>query len=409
MIRRTGIALTLALALASPAAAAWSPAQQLGPGGSVALATDGHGNRVIAWAAPDAVHVAFAHDGRAFRHARAIPGSEVRGGADNNQLAVTIDRSGRALVAWTYFDNRQPSTGEHSDAGCCSARKAAIVQNGVPRRAATLTGFTSPEDVFPGGQALGPGGRAAVVTDTSGANVATLSRAGRFVKDELPGGVVTPAGVYFRHGKPVVTYHDGDRLLDAVQIRPGHFKVGRTLLTGIQGGDVVTSPLGRQALAYSKPGGKMIAGVRAPGRPFKSRVLTTGGLVGRSGVAIADSGRALVAVMAGGHLATTTGGLHSGLTPLHLGPGLLSPEPWAAAVRSDGWGLFLYSSYVNQVAQPLDAAFVSPSGRIAARTELGATDFGYFATTAIDSRGAVVASLGNNSVLVSRSPVPARR
>jgi hypothetical protein len=112
--------------------------------------------------------------------------------------------------------------------------------------------------------------------------------------------------------------------------------------------------------------------------------------------------------MAGGHIAAVTAGLHSGFSPLRLGPAVLSAEPWATSVRSDGWGLFLYSLYSTQGPQPLDAAFVSPSGRIAARSQVAATDFGSFAVTTIDSRGAVLAWL-DKGLLVSRSPIPARR
>src|SRR4051794_20091079 len=119
-IRRTGIALTLALVLAPPASAAWSPPQQLGPGGGAALATDGHGNRAIAWAGNGAVHVAFARRGGPFRGARAIPGSQIHAGQSDHEVSIAM-RGGRVLVAWTFFDNSQPSTGEHSDVSCCSA------------------------------------------------------------------------------------------------------------------------------------------------------------------------------------------------------------------------------------------------------------------------------------------------
>src|SRR3954454_19399621 len=96
-IRRTGIALTLALVLAPPASAAWSPPQQLGPGGGAALATDGHRNRAIAWVADRAVRVGFAHAGGPFRHVRAIPGSEVHPGQGNSEVSVAI-RGDHALV-----------------------------------------------------------------------------------------------------------------------------------------------------------------------------------------------------------------------------------------------------------------------------------------------------------------------
>jgi hypothetical protein len=409
MIRRTGIALMVALGLAPPAAASWSPPQQLGGGTSVALSTDGHGNRAIAWAGRGAVQIAFARDGGPFRHARPIPGSEVRSGQNDSQLSVTMDRSGRVLVAWTFFDNRRPGTHMSGDEGCCSVIKTAVVDHGAPHRAVTLTEPTDAGLERLGGMAFGPHGRGAVavsarVRGTPGAAVALLSSKGRFRLEKLGDGSCAPQGVYFHGTRPAVTCLAAGGLRDFTRTRTGRFTLGPVLFAGNVIWTVATSPNGHQALLAPNGKGGLIGAIRAPGRSFRKRLLDSSAVASRTGLAVADSGRAIASWgKATGALGAAAGSSRRGFGQKHLTAAHPFAEPFGAAVRADGRGLFLYSP-ASTGASSMDAAFVSPAGRIGPQGQVSATGSSSpeLSATAIDSRGAVAAWLTPSSVVVSR-------
>jgi hypothetical protein len=120
----------LVLVAATPANARWLGEQTLGHvsyfgGQDVALASDAHGDAVVAWAAADGIRVAFARAGARFGASSLISGS--KGGAGP---AVALDDQGAATVAWTFVDNFYIPPIDSRDGPCCNRVRAASFRRG---------------------------------------------------------------------------------------------------------------------------------------------------------------------------------------------------------------------------------------------------------------------------------------
>jgi hypothetical protein len=121
------------------------------------LAGNARGDRLVIWRANEGVMYSFFRRGGRFGKARLIDSPWT----PTEFMQAALDAKGRAVVAWTAFDDERAGEG-HGDFGCCERLFAAVVRPGARApHAKRLTRAGS--DAEAPHLAVSPGGRAGLV------------------------------------------------------------------------------------------------------------------------------------------------------------------------------------------------------------------------------------------------------
>ena len=421
-------AMGLALASASPTAAAWKR-QLVATDGfaytAPALAGNERGDAALAFRRGNAVYVAIARPGGDLGRARRIPAADFgkgRPGSDfgnPESLRVAVDERGNTLVGWTYNDGSAPARPFSRDEGCCRRIRLALLRHGSRRFVASETMGRPKIDSHLRSTAIVDGRIGVAWDDFDGTNAKFSRRGVQLGAPVRIADAIALAAMPLATG-PVITFlstsnYGPDFSVDwrIAELRVGRSTTTRTLFarhSQFPNAAVAANARGQQTLAWTEEVGSSAYDVytafRGARDTFQPHILSRRGLYYTPVPAIASTGAAVVGwnntrrIFAAGR---RPGGAFGGVAKFSLWSYVYAPQ---AAVNRSGRGLVTWQG--SGYPAHLFAAFRSLGGR-----RIGRSDVGRMTQSAqgvvLDSRGvARVAWTQENKVYAARGRFPSR-